>query len=306
MRGQRPCPEAYRDANDTMHAMSGDVRIAEVQAGRPVEGVYAVARKQRRHDKNGDAYLVLELTDASGSIEGRVWKNADWFDRNIHEGDRVRAIGRGSSYRDQVQLDIRRLDRLDEHDVPAETSFVPEGRRSVEDLAGELDFLAGELTHPQLRALVDAVWGGPHRDALLRSPATAADHHAHLGGLVEHTVAVAAICLTAAERHDRLDRDLLLAAALLHDVGRMRELRSETAIEVDADSSLVGHVLLGHELLLEAASRARLDVTTASWWPKLVHAVSTHHGPVERCRTREAVVLASANALDARLAQRDR
>ncbi|MEO6867536.1 MAG: HD domain-containing protein [Gaiellales bacterium] len=288
--------------------MTSDTRIEDVKAGRPVEGVYAVARKQRRHDKNGDPYLVLELTDSTGSIEGRVWKNADWFDRNVREGDRVRAVGRGSSYRDQVQLEIRRLDRIDDEDseAPPLESFVPSGKRPIEDLAGELDFLVSELQRPELRALVEAVWSGPERDALLRSPATAADHHAHLGGLVEHTISVAAICMTAAERHDRLDRELLLAAALLHDIGRMRELRSETGIEVDAAAGLVGHVLLGHELLIEAAGRVHADLTAQPWWPQLMHAISSHHSPIERCRTREAVVLASANALDARLAQRDR
>jgi 3'-5' exoribonuclease len=285
--------------------VAGDVRIADVEAGRPVEGVFAVARKQRRHDRNGDAYLVLELTDSTGSIEGRVWKNADWFDRAVREGDRVRAVGRGTRYRDQVQLDIRRLDRVgDDDDAVEGRSFVPEGRRDVADLAGELDFLADELRHPQLRALVQAVWGGAHRQELLRSPATASDHHAHLGGLVEHTISVAAICMTAAERHAGLDRDLLLAAALLHDVGRMRELRSEQAIEATVDGQLVGHVLLGHELLLQAAHAEGVETATEPWWPKLVHAISMHHASAEQCRTREAVVLASANALDARLARR--
>jgi 3'-5' exoribonuclease len=286
--------------------MPSDVRIAQVEAGRPVEGVYAVARKQRRHDRNGDPYLVLELTDSTGAIEGRVWKNADWFDRNIREGDRVRAVGRGSTYRDVLQLDIRRLDRVGDDDAVLDgQSFVPEGRRSVEDLSGELDFLAGELQHDELRALVDAVWSGPEREQLLRSPATVGDHHAHLGGLVEHTLAVAATCMAVADRHPQLDRDLLLAAALLHDVGRVRELRAQEAIESDADGALVGHLLLGHELLLAAAVRAGIDTTTAAWWPKLVHAVSSHHA-LEQSRTREATVLASANALDARLARRDR
>lgn len=290
-----------------MSRMAGDVRIADIEAGRPVEGVFAVVRKQRRHDRNGDPYLVLDLSDATGSIEGRVWKNADWFDRNVREGDRVRAIGRGSAFKDQVQLDIRRLDRLDDDDALATPleSFVPAGSRPVEELAGELDFLVSEIARPELRALVERVWSGEHREALLRSPATAGDHHAHLGGLVEHSIAVAAICMAAADRHDRLDRELLLAAALLHDIGRMRELNSDVAIEADADATLVGHLLLGHELLLEAAAGVP-GVTQLPWWPRLVHAISTHHGPVERCRTREAVVLASANALDARLAQRDR
>lgn len=287
--------------------MAADVRIADVEAGRPVEGVFAVVRKQRRHDKNGDAYLVLELTDSTGSIEARVWKNADWFDRNIREGDRVRAVGRGSRYRDELQLDVRRLDRISADDeTVADTSFVPSGRREIEDLAGELDFLIGELTNPQLRALVEGVWAGPERDLLVRSPATANDHHAYLGGLVEHTVSVAALCMTAAERHVGIDRDVLLAAALLHDVGRARELRSDTAIEQDPAGALVGHLLLGHELLLTAASAARIELQQAPWWPKLVHAVNSHHATVEQCRTREAVVLASANALDVRLARRDR
>lgn len=284
--------------------MTSDVRIEDVRAGRPAEGVYAVVRKQRRHDRNGDPYLVVELSDCTGQIEGRVWKNADWFDRNIQPGDRVRAVGRGSSYRDQVQLDIRRMDKVDDADVAGER-FIPASRRDPADLAGELDFLVSEIRGDELRGLVEHVWGGAHREALLRSPATAGDHHAYLGGLVEHTISVATICMAAADRHDGLDRDLLLAAALLHDVGRVRETTSEEVIGTDADAALVGHLLLGHELLLEAAG-ARGNLTAKPWWAKLVHAVSTHHGPAERCRTREAVVLASANALDARLAQRDR
>jgi 3'-5' exoribonuclease len=286
--------------------MHASTPIEQIEVGRPVEGVYAVVRKQRRRDKNGDAYLVLELSDSTGTIEGRVWRNADWFDRNIREGDQVRAVGRGSAFRDQVQLDIRRLDPLKADDDTAIESFIPAARRDLDELVGELDFLIDDIAHEQLRALAVAVWRGTARDDLQRSPATVNDHHAYLGGLVEHTVSVAAMCLTAAERHSGVDRELVLTAALLHDVGRARELNAEQVIELDSDGALVGHILLGHELLLEAASNAKIDVHSASWWPKLVHAISMHHGPVDRCRTREAVVLASANALDSRLAQRDR
>lgn len=276
-------------------------RIADLEAGRPAEGVYAVLRKSRRHNRNGDPYLVLELSDSSGRIEGRVWQNAEFFDRNVRPGDQVRVVGRPSLFRDELQLDIRRIDRVDE---PLGESFVPASKRDLAELAGELDFLVDELAGSPHHALTQAVWGGAERERLLRSPATVADHHAYLGGLVEHTISVASICLAAADRHEGIDRSLLLAAALLHDVGRAREIEVGEQIAVPEAGALYGHVLLGHELLLEAAGALRPDPRAAEWWSALVHATSTHHGPVDRCRTREAVVLASANALDVRLAAR--
>lgn len=276
-------------------------RIAEFEVGRPTEGVFAVTRKTKMRSRNGDPYLVLELSDTTGRIEGRVWQNADYFDRNIQPGDHVLAVGKPVLFRDEVQFDIRRLDR---EDGAIEESFIPAARRELDELVGELDFLIDELEHPELRALVEAVWRGPERELLVKSPATVADHHSYLGGLVEHTIAVAAVCLTAAERHEGIDRELLLAAALLHDVGRAREITVGQQLELDQAGALYGHVLLGHELVLAAAGRARIDTTTAAWWAPLVHAVSQHHGPVERCRTREAVILATANTLDARLAGR--
>lgn len=277
-----------------------DVRIVDFRPGRPVEGVYAVLRKQRRHDKNGDAYLVLELSDASGRIEGRLWKNAEWFDQNVSEGDHVRAVGRATLFRDTLQFDVRRIDPV-EVEAGAGESFLPASRRDAADLAGEIDFMVDEIEHPELGALVRAVWQGDERERLLRSPATAADHHAYLGGLAEHTVSVAALCMAAADRHPLLDRNLLLAAALVHDIGRARELRSEGSLGVAGDAGLIGHVLLAHEMLLEARPGAR----EAAWWAPLLHAVASHHGSADRARTREAATLAACNALDARLSARD-
>lgn len=276
-------------------------KIAEFEAGRPVEGVFAVLSKERRRNRNGDPYLVLQLSDSTGRIEGKVWQNADFFDRNVRPGDQVVVVGRPTLFRDELQLDIRRLDRLDE---PFAESFVPAARRELDELSGELDFLVGELEHPGLSALVAAVWHGPDREELLRSPATQGDHHAYLGGLVEHTVSVASICMAAADRHDRVNRELLLAAALVHDIGRAREIEVGDQIAVAEDGALYGHLLLGHELLLDAGARCAGDLRQETWWPGLVHAVNVHHGPLERCRTREAIILASANSLDLRLAGR--
>lgn len=275
------------------------VNVTDIRAGDAVEGTFAIVSKQRRHDRNGDPYLVLQLSDTTGRIEGRMWRNAEWFDERFGEGDRVRVVGRGTSFRDQVQLDLRRIDAVGGDADGA--SYVPMARRALPELAGELDFLAEEVAHPDQARLVAAVWQGPLRDELLRCPATIDAHHAYLGGLVEHTVSVASLCMTACDRHPALDRSLLLSAALLHDIGRVRELRSETSLAVDEAGGLVGHLLLGHELLIDAAARTRIDTSSSEWWPRLVHAVSTHHAG-ERPRTREATALQLANQLDARLA----
>jgi 3'-5' exoribonuclease len=277
-------------------------KIAEFEVGRPTEGTFAVVGKQRRTTRNGDAYLVLELSDSTGRIEARVWNDADYFDRNVHAGDRVVAVGKPSKYRDQLQFDVRRLTKAEGE---FEESFVPAASRDLDELTGELDFLASEVTRPLLRKVIDGTWNGPLREQLLRSPATRADHHAYLGGLVEHSIAVATLCMAAADRHEHLDRELLLTAALVHDIGRARELQVAGSIEVGLDEGLQGHVLLGHELLLEAVGgSAAADKLAPHDWASLVHAVANHHGPADRCRTLEALTLHTANTLDARLGQR--
>lgn len=277
-------------------------RISDLEAGRPAEGVFAVVRKQRRHNRNGDPFLVLELSDDTGRIEARVWDNADHFDRVVRVGDTVRAIGRASQYRDQLQLDVRRLERTSGDGVPE--LLIPGANRPLEEIAGELEFLSQEIRLAELGELVHAVWQGEHRDALTRAPATPGDHHAYLGGLVEHTVGMTSIALAAIERHDTVNRDLTIAACLLHDVGRAREIEVGTAFTVNDAGSLYGHVLLGHEMLIAGARSIGLDPAATTWWPQLVHAIQHHHGPLDRCRTREAQVVASANALDSRLAAR--
>lgn len=275
-------------------------KIAEFEVGRPTEGTFAVVGKQRRATRNGDAYLVLELSDSSGRIQARVWNDADFFDRNVQMGDTVVAVGKPTKFRDELQFDVRRLSRADGEFAEG---FVPVASRDLDELTGELDFLCADVQRPLLHTVLEGTWNGPMREELLRSPATVADHHAYLGGLVEHSIAVATLCMSAADRHEHLDRELLLAAALVHDIGRARELRVAGAIEVGHAESLQGHVLLGHELLLDAVG-GHAAVADDRDWALLVHAVTNHHGSPDRCRTLEALTLNTANTLDARLGQR--
>ena len=269
--------------------------IAELAEDRVVEGTFAVARKQRLRTRGGSPYLALELVDPSGRIDARVWSDVDLLDKRFSEGDAVRVLGRVERFRDRLQLEVRSLEPAE--DDPA--TLVPESRRDVEELDGFFEFLASEISHQGLRELLGRFVGDSDFRARLRTlPATPDSHHSYSGGLLEHTVAVASLCREAAQVHPRLRSDLLLAAALLHDAGRVRELDRGPLFLPTAEGKLLGHVHLGLRLIEEQAGGLSPEVRA-----ELLHAIACHHEP-RAAKTAEASVLYHANQLDAVAATR--
>jgi 3'-5' exoribonuclease len=270
--------------------------IAELAEDGTVEGVYAVSRKRRLRTKAGAAYLALELVDPSGRIEARVWNDVELLDRRFAEGDAVRVLGRVERFRNRLQLDVRAIEAAANADPAALT---PTMRRDADELDGFLDFLGAEIAHPGLAALVTAfLLDGGVRGALRTLPAAPDGHHTYAGGLLEHTVGVATLCRETAQLHPRLRADLLLAAALLHDLGRTLELRPGPAFEPTDEGRLLGHVHLGLRMIEERATA--LDALVRA---ELLHAVASHHD-ARAARTAEAAVLYHANQLDAVAATR--
>ena len=271
-------------------AAAPENRIAELAEDRTVEAVYAVRRKRRLRTRAGRPYLALELVDSTGSIEARVWSDVELLDSRFREGDPVRVLGRVERFRDRLQLDVRSVERAEAD--PA--SLVPEARRDIDEADGFFDFLAEEIRHPGLRELVSSFAGDATFRARLRElPATPEGHHRYAGGLLEHTVAVATLCRDAGELHPRLRRDLLLAAALLHDAGRTVELDRGPLSLPTMEGKLLGHVHLGLRLVEERAGGLPAEVRA-----ELLHAIACHHDG-RSARTAEALVLHHANSLDA-------
>jgi 3'-5' exoribonuclease len=271
--------------------------IAELAEDRTVEGVFAVTKKERRRTRTGAAYLALELADASGRVDARVWSDVDLLDRRFEEGDAVHVLGRVERFGGKLQVQVRAVEPAADAD---RDSLTPALRRDADELDGFFEFLASEISHPGLVTLVDAFVGDEElRRALRRLPAAGADgHHGYAGGLLEHTVGVATLCRETAHLHPRLRFDLLLAAALLHDVGRTRELQSGPSFRQTDEGRLLGHVHLGLRMIEE---RARdLDAAVLA---ELLHAVACHHDR-PAARTAEAAVLYHANQLDAQAATR--
>jgi 3'-5' exoribonuclease len=275
--------------------VSAAVPISELEEDRVVEQVFAVARKQRLRTRSGSPYLALELVDRSGRIDARVWDDVELLDRRFDEGDAVRVLGRVERFRDRLQLEIRALEKAEVD--PDE--LVPESRRDLDELEGFLEFLTAEIAHSGLRGVVERFTSDTVlRERLRRLPATPAGHHGYAGGLLEHTVNVATLCRETASVHPRLRSDLLLAAALLHDVGRVRELDRGPVFAPTREGELLGHVHLGLRLIEERADELEPAVCA-----ELLHAVAVHHD-ARAARTAEAAALYYANQLDAVAATR--
>ena len=272
--------------------MSAIVSLAE---DRVVEGVYAVARKERRRTRAGSPYLALELVDPSGRIDARVWSDVELLDARFGEGDAVRVLGRVERFRDRLQLEVRSLEAAAGTD-PAE--LAPALRRDAAELDGFLEFLAAEVAHRGLRSTVARFVEDDSVRAALRGLPAAELHHSYAGGLLEHTVGVATLCRDAAQLHPRLRADLLLSAALLHDVGRTLELQRGPTFRQTEEGRLLGHVHLGLRLVEERAGALEPDLRA-----ELLHAVACHHD-ARAAQTAEASVLYHANQLDAAAATR--
>jgi 3'-5' exoribonuclease len=287
-------PRAPSTRSRARNAPVSGVAIESLAEDRVVEGVYAVARKERRRTRGGAPYLALELVDPSGRIEARVWSDVELLDGRFGEGDAVRVLGRVERFRDRLQLDVRSVEAAEAD--PAE--LAPAMRRDAAELDGFFEFLAGEIAHPGLRAAVGRFVVDEALRAALRGLPAAESHHAYAGGLLEHTVGVATLCREAAQLHPRLRADLALAAALLHDVGRTLELERGPTFRQTEEGRLLGHVHLGLRVIEQRAPGLDADVRA-----ELLHAVASHHD-ARAARTAEAAVLFHANQLDAAAATR--
>ena len=275
-----------------------EAKIAELAPGRPFRGRFACVRKDRMTARNGSAYLALELRDPTGTIPARIFRDVDQVAARFERGDAVEATGRAERFRGQLVAEIAEIRRLDPGSAdPGE--FLPAAYRDREELEGFLEHLAREVHDTGLAAVVrEVLFTGPTAAEFRRAPCTRNGHHAYLGGLLEHTVAVATLVGEVCTLHPRLDSDLLMAAALLHDIGKTREFTYGAEIGVSEQGRMLGHLTLGAEIIRAAAGDLPEKRRT-----ELIACVLAHHG-TDALRTRhfpspEALALYRLNALDA-------
>jgi 3'-5' exoribonuclease len=274
--------------------------VAELRPGMRFSGRYACVRKDRMTARNGSPYLSLELRDRTGTIPARAFRDADRIGTRFERGDAVHASGKVERFRGELVAELEDCRALDRAELDPE-EFLPVAYRDRDELEGFLEHLTREIHEPALRGAVERTMGGePVGSELRRAPCTRAGHHAYLGGLLEHTVAVATMAHELCALYPRLDSDLLIAAALLHDIGKTREFTYGAEIGLSGEGRLLGHLALGAEIIRPAAGELAEERRVA-----LMHCVLSHHG-VDGGRGRgfgspEAIALYRLNALDAQV-----
>jgi 3'-5' exoribonuclease len=248
--------------------------VAELRPGQRFSGRFACVRKDRLTARNGSTYLSLELRDRSGTLPARAFRDADRMGLRFERGDAIWARGRAERYRGDLVAELEDARRLEPGEwEPAE--FLPAAYRSVEELEGFLEHLTGEVYDAGLQEVVKrVVFSGPAAADFRRAPCTRAGHHAYVGGLLEHTVSVATLVGEVCQLHPRLDSDLLMASAILHDVGKAREFTYGAEFGTTDEGRLLGHLAIGAQIVGQAADGLPDERRLA-----LLHCILSHHGP---------------------------
>ncbi|MBV9472799.1 MAG: HD domain-containing protein [Solirubrobacterales bacterium] len=275
------------------------IAVSALRPGQDVRGTFACTRKDRLLTRTGSPYLALELRDRTGSVPARAFQNADALAGRFERGDVIRVAGKVERFRDQLVLELDQIERASTSSEADPGRFLPVAYRDLDELDGFLEHLAGEVYDRRYRTLLDALLADDSlREAWRRAPCTRAGHHAYLGGLLEHTVSVATLAHELCQLHPRLNSDLMLTAAITHDLGHTRAFTYGAELGLSEEGRLLGHLALGDQILSERS--AGLDQPRRL---ALSHCVLSHHGPAPglagRFASPEALALFRLNALDA-------
>jgi 3'-5' exoribonuclease len=278
-----------------------DVSKFENQA---VVAFFAVRSKQLRSRKDGGQYLAVTLGDRTGQIESRMWENFAEAVPGFEPGDVVKVRAEVCRYNDRFQLNLEKLRRANADEFEL-VDYVPQTQKDVDELWSALIRSVDSFSDPWLQALVRSFLCDPLIAAAYReAPAAKSLHHAWLGGLLEHVVSLLGICDLAAHHYPEINRDLLLTGVILHDIGKLEELRWGTSFDYTLEGQLVGHIAIG--LVMIEKKVATLPGFPPALRMLVEHMVLSHHGKLEFGSPKlpmipEAVLLHYLDDLDAKM-----
>ena len=284
-------------------ADDGRMSISNLKPGNTVKEVYLLSHKETRNTKAGKPFHKLKLSDRTGSIDCNVWETEN-MSPSLSVGDLVLVEARVSEYQGKAQLEAYSVTAAPKG-AAHPRDFLPSTYRDIEELKGFLQFHIDSVYDADYSALLKRIFGdNEFMNIFITAPAAKTYHHAYLGGLVEHTVTVTEMCEFIAQQYNRINRDLLLTASLLHDIGKTKELSFETTLDFTDAGRLLGHVIQGVTFISEKAKE--IQNFPQDKLQLLLHCIVSHHGELEwgspkRPKTIEALILHHVDNLDAKV-----
>lgn len=280
------------------------IYLKDIKQGEKISSSFLAAEKNMAFSLKGAPYLTVKLKDKTGELDGKVWDNAMEFDQQFKKGDIIAIEGRANTYKNSIQISIISLKKCNWEEVePADYLPVAKG-----DVAAMYSELLGHLEMVQSKPLRDLLYAffkaEKTAELFKRAPAAKGFHHIYLGGLLEHTLSVVRLLTKIADHYQHLDRDMLIAGGLLHDIGKIYEFSYDQLIEYSDEGRLIGHIVMGVEMIDKEI--AALPDFPAQLALELRHIILSHHGEFEfgspkRPKTMEALAVHYMDDLDAKL-----
>jgi 3'-5' exoribonuclease len=279
--------------------------VKDLAADQVITGFFLVHEKEVRNTNTGKPYLRMELGDRSGTIEARMWEKFELLAKDVNRDDFVKIQARVEIYRNRPQLSLQqfRLAKPAEIDI---ADFLAHTPLDVEEMYGQLLVHAEEMKNTWLKQLVLKILCDPQIAVRFkRAPAAKVMHHAYIGGLLEHVVGLCDLAKLVALHYPELDVDLMLTAAMLHDVGKLDELCYERSVAYTIEGQLLGHIVME----LETVAKAMESIEGFPGKLKVVveHLLISHHGQYEfgspkLPMIREALVFHYLDDMDSKVA----
>lgn len=279
--------------------------IQEFREGDHIAGVYLCKHKTTAMTKNGKPYENVILQDKTGSIDGKIWDVGSAGIEDYDSLDYVDVVGEVTSFMNALQLNIKRIRVCHEGEYDPK-DYLPTSERDIDEMYRELMGLVNSISNRYLKMLLEDFFVNDEEfiKAFKFSSAAKAVHHGFVGGLLEHTLSVASLCSELSKRYPILKRDLLVTAALCHDIGKVREFSTFPENDYTDEGNLLGHIVMGSEMVSE---KARLiDGFPKNLENELKHCIIAHHGKLEFGSPKkpalvEAMALSYADDLDAKM-----
>lgn len=283
--------------------------LQELKDGELVEEVYLVADKQLRANRNAALYLSIDLRDKTGVMNARMWNVTEMSAAPVQAGGFVKVRGKVQLFQGVLQMIASHVEPVSAEGMDI-SEFEAQPLKNLEELRTRLTEHVSTLQNPFLQGLMESFLAdGPLMDVLSQAPAGVKAHHAYHGGLLEHIVTLMDVAGKICEVYAELDADLLLCGVFLHDLGKIRELSGETGLQYTDEGQLLGHLIIGVEMLTEkiqqTSQRTNVPFPSELEW-RLKHMIVSHHGTYEfgspkLPMTPEAVALHLIDNLDAKI-----